>query len=212
MTNYRSVFWLNTLSLLLVAALIVYSKLFGPSVSSLFLPPPFASSPNVALLTHTFQVLCTVPPIVCAFSFGLLKTIQPQSKQSLFILCSALITGGFLINEIFRVHILLGLIAGVPKLGVILVYAIAAVAYGLGFWRKIQSTPYIVLLTGMGLLFFGITVDSLHLGSNGVPSLLEGIPKLFSEINIALYFWYVCYGEIVRSLKASPLKSNFLPY
>lgn len=204
MTNYRSVFWLNTLSLLLVAALIVYSKLFGPSVSSLFLQPPSYSSPNVALLTHTFQTLCAVPPIVCAFTFGLLKTIQPQSKQNVFILCSALITGGFLLNEIFRVHILLGMLAGIPKLVVILVYAIIAVAYGLAFWRTIQSTPYILLLTGMGLLFLGITVDSLRLGSHGIPSLLEGIPKLFSEINIALYFWYVCYCEIVRSLNASP--------
>ena len=206
MKNYRSVFWLNTLSLLLVAGLILYSKWFGPSVSSLFLPPPFSSSPNVALLTHTFQVLCTIPPIVCAFSWGLLKAIQPQSQQKLFILFSALITGGFLVNEIFRVHVLLGLLAGVPKLGVILVYAIVAIAYGLGFWRRIQSTPYILLLSGMGLLFLGITVDSLHLGSNGVSSLLEGVPKLFSEINIALYFWYVCYCEIVQSLNRPNLK------
>ena len=200
MTNYRSVFWLNTLSFLVVAALIVYSKLFGPSVSSLFLQPPSYSSPNVALLTHTFQTLCAVPPIVCAFTFGLLKTIQPWNKQNKFILYSALITGGFLINEIFRVHILLGMLAGIPKLVVILVYAIVAIAYGLAFWRTIQLTPYILLLTGMGLLFLGIAVDSLRLGSHGLPSLLEGIPKLFSEINIALYFWYVCYCEIVRSL------------
>jgi hypothetical protein len=204
MTNYRSVFWLNSLSLLLVAALIVYSKVFGPSVSTLFLPPPSPTSPNARLLTHTFQILCSVPPIVCAFSFGLLKTIQPQNKQNVFILCSALITGGFLINEIYRIHILVGLIAGVPKLAVILVYAIAAGGYGFAFRRTIQSTPYILLLTGMGLLLTGISVDSLHLGFDGIPSLLEGIPKLFSEINIALYFWYVCYREVVRSLKASP--------
>jgi hypothetical protein len=203
MTNYRSVFWLNSLSLVLVAALIVYSKVFGPSVSTLFLPPPSPQSPNVGLLTHTFQILCSVPPIVCAFSFGLLKTIQPQNKQNVFILCSALITGGFLINEIYRVHILVGLIAGVPKLAVIMVYAIAAGGYGFAFRRTIQSTPYILLLTGMVLLLTGISVDSLHLGFDGIPSLLEGIPKLFSEINIALYFWYVCYREVVRSLHPS---------
>lgn len=201
MKNYRSFFLLNSLSLLLVAALILYSKLFGPSVSSLFLQPPFSPYPNVALLTHTFQLLCSVPPVVCAFSFALLKTIQPRHKQNVFILCSALITGGFLINEIFRVHILLGLIAGIPKLAVILVYAIAAFAYGFTFRRKIQSTPYIVLLTGVGLLAFGIVMDSLHLGDDTIASLLEGIPKLFSEINITLYFWCVCYREVLRSFK-----------
>lgn len=202
MTRYRGVFLLNSLSLILVIALIVYSKLFGPSVGSLFLQPPFSPSPNVAVLTHTFQLLCSVPPIVCAFSFGLLKTIQPRNKQNMFILCSALITGGFLINEIFRVHILLGLLAGVSKLWVILVYAIAAGGYGFAFRRTIQSTPYILLLTGMGLLFLGITVDSLHLSGDSISSLLEGIPKLFSEINITLYFWYVCYEEVLRSLNS----------
>jgi len=86
----------------------------------------------------------------------------------------------------------------------VLVYAIVLIAYALAFNRRIRSTPYIVLVTGLVLLFFGITVDSLRLGSEGIPVLLEGIPKLFSEINIALYFCYVCYWEVMRSLNSSP--------
>jgi hypothetical protein len=203
MTSYRSVFWLNSLSLLLVVALIIYAKLFGSSVGSLFLQPPFSPYLDVAFLTHTFQILCSVPPIVCGFSFGLLRTIQPRRQENVFILCSALLTGGFLFNEIYRIHIILA-IAGIPKLLTILVYAIFLLGYGLVFKRRIQSTPYIILLTGIGLLFLGITVDSLHLGSEGIPTLLEGVPKLFSEINIALYFWYVCYCEVMRSIKSSP--------
>jgi hypothetical protein len=69
----------------------------------------------------------------------------PHNKRMKILLCSALITGGFLINEIYRIHILLGLIAGVPKLAVILVYAIAAGGYGFAFRHTIQSTPYILL-------------------------------------------------------------------
>ncbi len=203
MKTYRSVFWLNSLSLLLVVALIGYTKLFGPSVGALFLQPPSSPYFNVALLTHTFQILCSVPPIVCAFSFGLLRTIQPRRRENLFILCSALLTGGFLINEIYRIHIILA-IAGIPKLMTVLVYAIVLIAYASAFNRRIRSTPYIVLVTGLVLLFFGITVDSLRLGSEGIPVLLEGIPKLFSEINIALYFCYVCYWEVMRALNSSP--------
>ncbi len=197
MTTYRSVFWLNILAFLVVIALIIYSKLFGPSVSALFLHPPFSAYFNVALLTHTFQVLCSVPPIVCAFTFGLLRKIEPWSKKHLFILYSALVTGGFLINEIYRIHIILA-ISGIPKLVTVLVYAIVATIYGFTFSKTIKSTPYILLLTGMGLLATGIIVDSLHLGDDSISSLLEGIPKLFSEINISLYFWYVCYLEILR--------------
>lgn len=202
MRNYRPVLWLNSLSLLGVIALIIYSKWFGPSVSSLFLQPPSHRHFNVALLTHTFQLLCTVPPIVCGFSFALLKTIQPHRQENTFILCSALLTGGFLLNEIYRIHILLA-IAGIPKLVTILVYGVFLLWYVFTFKRRIKATPYILLLIGVGLLFLGITVDTLRLGGDTIPILLEGIPKLFSEINIVIFFWYVCYQQIIRSLHFS---------
>lgn len=200
MKTYRSVFWLNGFSLLVVLALIVYTTVFGPSVGELFRHPPSSHHILIGFLTHTFQILCAVPPVVCAFSFALLSTIQPRRKENLFILYSALLTGGFLFNEIYRVHIVLA-IAGIPKLVTVLAYAIFILGYALVFKRRIRATPYFILLTGLGLLFLGITVDSLRLGSDGIPSLLEGIPKLFSEINITLYFWYVCYWEVIRSLK-----------
>lgn len=200
MTAYRPVFWLNLSALLLVLALIVYSRFFGASVGALFLPPWTPRYPDVGFLTRTFQLLCSIPPIVCAFTFGLLKILQPRRRENLFILCSALVTGGFLINEIFRIHIYLIALTGIPKLVIILIYAMIAGGYGLAFRRNIQSTPYILLLSGMVLLLTGIAVDSLKLQGDGIPSLLEGLPKLFSAINIGLYYWYVCYQTILRSL------------
>ncbi|HEY9601575.1 MAG TPA: hypothetical protein V6C85_08195, partial [Allocoleopsis sp.] len=98
-------------------------------------------------------------------------------------------------------HVVLA-IAGIPKLVTIAVYAIILLAYTLAFKQRIQSTPYLILLIGLGLLFLGITVDSLHLGNGAISSLSEGLPKLFSEINIAFYFWYVCYREVMRSLNS----------
>jgi hypothetical protein len=189
----------------MVVVLIVSSKLLGSSASSLFLQPSFHPSPNVALLTRTFQLLCSVPVITCAFTFGLLDRLQPRCPENRFILCSALLTGGFLLNEIYRIHIYLLVTAGVPKLLTIGVYGLVVLAYGFVFKRRIGSTPYLLLLIGVGLLFAGITVDSLHLPGDSIPSLLEGLPKLFSELNIALYFWYVCYRELLRSLSTSPI-------
>jgi hypothetical protein len=205
MTSYRTVFWLNSLSFLLVVALIVYAKFWGQSAGLLFLPPFFSPDPDVGFLTHTFQLLCAIPAIVCAFSFGLLQRIRPRCQENIFILCSALLTGGFLLNEIFRIHIIL-LYSGIPKLITILVYGMIAGVYGLAFKRIIQSTPYLLLLTGIGLLFIAIAVDSLNLSSPTIASLLEGIPKLFSEINIALYYWYVCYQQVLQH-KNSELRS-----
>jgi hypothetical protein len=191
MTIFRSAFRLNCLSLLLVGFLVVLTQLSGLQVSDLFFHPFFSPNPNVALLTRTFQVLCVVPVIVCSFSYGLAKTMQLRPTETRFILFSALLTGAFLLNEIYRIHLYISAL-GIPKLGVSLLYAIFVLSYGWFFRRELQSTPYKILLAGLGLLFFAIGMDALKLEGKILASLLEGVPKLLSEINIAFYYWYVC--------------------
>ncbi|WP_333354090.1 hypothetical protein [Microcoleus sp. B3-A4] len=191
MTISHSVFILNFVSLLVVALLIKITQISGLKVSDLFFQPYFSPNPNVALLTRTFQILCSVPVIVCTFTYGLAKTLQPRNPENRFILFSALLTGGFLLNQIYRIHIYM-IAVGIPKLGVSLLYALVLFSYGWFFRRELQLTPYQILLTGLGLLFLAICVDSLHLKNKIFSSLLEGVPKLFSEINIAFYYWYVC--------------------
>ncbi len=191
MTISRLVVRLNCLSLFLVILLIILTQFSGLKVSDLFFPPYFSPRPNVALLTRTFQILCSVPVIVCTFTYGLAKSIQPRNSENRFILFSALLTGGFLLNEIYRIHIYM-IALGIPKLGVSLLYAVVLSSYGWFFRRELQLTPYQILLAGLGLLFFAIGVDSLHLKNKLFSSLLEGVPKLFSEINISFYYWYVC--------------------
>jgi hypothetical protein len=110
MTISRFVVRLNCLSFFLVALLIIFTQLSGLKVSDLFFHPYFSPNPNVALLTRTFQILCSVPVIVCTFTYGLAQSIQPRTKQprtseNRFILFSAFLTGGFLLNEIYRIHI-----------------------------------------------------------------------------------------------------------
>ncbi|HEY9301762.1 MAG TPA: hypothetical protein VIQ31_36435 [Phormidium sp.] len=191
MTISRFVVRLNCLSLLVVSILIIFTQVSGLKVSDLFFQPYFSPNPNVALLTRTFQILCAVPVVVCTFTYGLAKTIKPCRKENRFILFSALLTGGFLLNQVYRIHIYM-IAVGIPKLGVSLFYAVVLSSYGWFFRRQLQCTPYQILLAGLGLLFFAIGVDSLHLKNKIFSSLLEGVPKLFSEINIAFYYWYVC--------------------
>ncbi|MEG4940843.1 hypothetical protein [Microcoleus sp. F4-D5] len=191
MTISRLVVRLNCLSLFVVMLLIILTLFSGLKVSDLFFHPYFSPNPNVALLTRTFQILCSVPVIVCTFTYGLAKSIQPRNYENRFILFSALLTGGFLLNEIYRIHIYM-IALGIPKLGVSLLYAVVLSSYGWFFRRELQLTPYQILLAGLGLLFFAIGVDSLHLKNKLFSSLLEGVPKLFSEINISFYYWYVC--------------------
>ncbi|MEG4203916.1 hypothetical protein QUA20_08295 [Microcoleus sp. Pol7_A1] len=191
MTISRLVVQLNCLSLFLVALLILLTQLSGLKVSDLFFHPYFSPNPTVALLTRIFQILCSVPVILCTFTYGLAQSIQPRHIENRFILFSALLTGGFMLNEIYRIHIYM-IALGIPKLGVSLLYAVVLSSYGWFFRRELQFTPYQILLAGLGLLFFAIGVDALNFKSKIISSLLEGVPKLFSEINIAFFYWYVC--------------------
>ncbi|OKH52284.1 hypothetical protein NIES2101_14875 [Calothrix sp. HK-06] len=197
MKNYRFIFAINGIFLLLVVLSTVCAKLLNLPTEGLFSPPESPQYPTDGLFTYTFQLLCCIPPVVCAFSFALLKKIRPKNPNNNFILYSALLMLGFLINEKYRIHITL-VYAGIPKLTTITIYALIAFCYGKAFWKIIKSTPYPLLLTSIVLLSIAILIDSLHLTT--ISTFSEGIPKLFSGINAALYFWLICYKEVIYSL------------
>lgn len=198
MKKYKFVFWVNGLFLALITLLLIYAKSSASaSVNTLFMPPLAPQHPSERLLTYTFQILCTVPAIVCAFTWGLLNTVQPNNKYKNFIFCSALIMGGFLINEVFRIHVIL-LNSGIPKLLTIFFFTLIAFLY-IGLFRKeIKATIYPLLLVGIGLLIVAVIIDSLGLKNDIFAGLLEGLPKIFSAVNLAIYFWYVCYRELIK--------------
>ncbi|MEG4146949.1 hypothetical protein [Microcoleus sp. Pol12B5] len=207
MANYKTVFLFNSLTLVLVGIVTACLNLFGFSVKGLFLPPCSATYPGAGFFFLAFQMLFYLSVMVCAFTFGLLRIIQPDRPGNRFLLYSALFAGCFLFNEVFRTHVHLGR-AGFPKVTIVIFYAVLAIAYGLTFRRHIPSTPYALLLSGVGLLFVAFFAEALPLKNEIVSSLLEGIPKLLSGINIALYFWFVCQDLIVRSFNFSNTNSN----
>ncbi|NJK68600.1 MAG: hypothetical protein HC789_04980 [Microcoleus sp. CSU_2_2] len=207
MANYRIVVWLWSLAILLVGVVSVILNGFGSSVTGLFFPPCLATYPGAGFFFLMFQMLFYFSVMVCIFSFGLLRTTQPNRPENQFILGSALVTGFFLFNEVFRTHVHLGR-AGFPKVTIVIIYAVAAAAYGLTFRRQIKSTPYFLLISGVGLLFLAFFAEALPLKNQVISSLLEGIPKLLSGVNIALYFWFVCQGLILRSSGFSKYNQN----
>lgn len=197
MANYRIVVWLWSLTILLVGVVSVTLNALGSSVKGLFFPPCLATYPGAGFFFLIFQMLFCFSVMVCFFTFGLLRTSQPNRPENQFILGSALITGFFLFNEVFRTHVHLGR-AGFPKVTIVTIYAVAAAAYGLTFRKQIKSTPYFLLISGVGLLFLAFFAEALPLQNEVISSLVEGIPKLLSGINIALYFGFVCQDLILR--------------
>lgn len=191
----RTWLWLNALFLVLLLVLIGYTKATGLSAKELFLHPVNYSDITVGSLTRLFQILCAVPPTVCLFAYSLLRQERSENR---FLLGSALLTGGFLLNEIYRIHIHLAM-AGINKPVVILFYTIALLAYGVGFRRQIRLTPYPILLIGVAILAVGILIDALKLPDQNLTDFLEGIPKVLSQANVALYFWCVSQQAICKS-------------
>jgi hypothetical protein len=182
----------------LIVLSIAYAQLFEASVSLLFLPPPASVYITSRLLTYAFQLLCAIPPLVCLFTFGVIQQINPNLNNN-YILVSGLFTGGFWLNEIYRIHIFL-IQFHISKISTIFIYGTIVILYFVYFWRKIAITPYQILFAGMGLLFLAIAIDSLHLNKTTINTLLEGIPKLLSGLNIAYYYWYICKKELLSLL------------
>lgn len=196
---YSTAFWLNGLFLLLMIILVIYAKMVGLSAKELFLHPKIYSHITISSLTYLFQMLCSVPPIVCLFTYHLLSQTGSQSPEfRRFLLASIGITGGFLFNEIYRIHIYLS-VAGIDKPIVIGCYAILLLAYIIGCRKLIRSTPYPLLLMGIGILLIGIGIDALRLPDQGTTNFLEGVPKVLSQVNIAYYFWCICLQAIQKS-------------
>jgi uncharacterized membrane protein YcaP (DUF421 family) len=82
------------------------------------------------------------------------------------------------------------------------VYALAILIYGLAFWRRIIKTYYQILIIALALLTLAIAIDFLQIKNQGFASLSEGIPKLLSAVNLAGYFWDVCFQEISAQIKS----------
>ncbi|NJO78418.1 MAG: hypothetical protein HC827_07740 [Cyanobacteria bacterium RM1_2_2] len=205
MSHYRTSFWLNGLFLLMLIGLVAYVKSAGLSAKALFLHPETYPHFTVASLTHLFQMLSGVPPIICWFTYGLLRSVRSEGSraETRFILASALVTSGFWLNEIYRIHIYLSIV-GIGKPVVILIYAITLAIYALSFRKQLLSTPYPILLTGVGILFVGIFIDALQLPDQNLTDFLEGIPKVLSQLNVAYYFWCVCRQAMRPFPKTAP--------
>lgn len=200
--TYHTTLWLNGLFLLIILALVLYAKAAGLSAKELFLHPETYPHITVASLTHLFQLLCVVPPTVCLFTYSLLRADRSQFPDlQRFLLYSTIITGGFLLNEIYRIHIHLSL-SGIGKPIVICFYAIVLALYIISFRKQLRLTPYPILLVGLAILFVGIGIDALHLRNQGITNFLEGIPKVLSQVNVAFYFWCVC-QQAIRKMQGA---------
>jgi hypothetical protein len=197
--RFRLFLGINIVALYLISGAIALAERSNLPVHFLFLPPATPPAPLAGILTHTFQLFCCVPPVVCLFTIAVLYSCKKRGGKTFFLVGSAFITGVFALNEVYRGHIIL-LYFAIPKNRTIEMFAIGFILYGLIFWKSIRETSYPILLLAIGLLAVAIGIDAVKIPNIEIASLVEGIPKLASGLNLALYYWEVCRVEIVRGI------------
>lgn len=188
----------NSVSLLLLILIILYAQKFEPSIEGLFIPPATPPYPTAGLLTHTFEILCSIPPVVCGFSFVILRRIHPNNRNNFFLLGSTILTGGFFLNEIYRIHIILQYF-DISKLITIKAYGLILLLYLLLFWKHLKNTPYGIIITSFLLIVLAVLIDTHYQYFPVQSSLIEGIPKLLGMVNFTLYFCLLCYQEVLKA-------------
>ena len=201
LTRFSWLLWFNGLTVLLLGSLSVYAKATykGWGIQLLFTDPFY--HPYSGVLTGVSEILWCLPAIVCAFSLGLINRGQSRRHTKRFLLASALLLSVLSIDDRFRLTLILVIYFGVPKLAMLSIYGIAAVLYAKAFWGRLRTTPYALLIVAAVLFAVSSLVDLLHLPGQGTPAMLEDGTKLLGNLNLALYFWYVCQQEVRRSLQ-----------
>lgn len=198
----------NLVVILLFLLIGLYAKLGGGdrghSVETLFADFFTDTYPLYGFFTNVSEVLWCVALTICCFTYAILPG---QTRQyhflKRFMLFSSSLLGLLLLDDIFRLTLILKVFIGIPKLASYLVYGFSLVAYAIAFRRFLASTPYLLLVFSALLLVISGLSDLLPIPGKGTPAMLEDGTKLLAVLNICIFFWTVCYGSIRRAFTGS---------
>lgn len=190
-----------------IAAYIKFAALFDQAqyvdrtefLGKLFEDAFMRAEPYLGVLTSASEILWCGAAITCWLGYSLARQLQRPRKTQRYLLCSAVLMSLFLLDDTFRLTLILAVLVGVPKLIMYGLYGSAVIAYIVTFWRKLLATPYLLLLSAVVLLVVSALADVVHLPGVGTPILMEDGTKLLGILNICLYFYQVFQDEMLRS-------------
>jgi hypothetical protein len=192
---------LNILAIIFLSVLGVYAKIQGKTRGfiNLFSDPFSSHFFYLGWLTGISEIIWCMAIAICLFTCTLLPRLH---HRQLFFLSSGLLMTLLYIDDRFRLTLILSAFFGSylkVKTVVYLSYGVLLVAYGQRFWATISQTPYFPLLLAFFLFGFSSAADiaapiSIH--HQGIQTMLEDGTKLIALINLTVYFWYICSGEI----------------
>lgn len=196
--------WLNSLTIVALSGLSIYAKIKrkGEGIEDLFSDPFDRQTFYFGWFTGVSEILWCAAIAICLFTTFLLP--QPNRQSKTFFLVSALLMSLLYFDDRFRLTLILIVFFGAytkVKAVVYSIYGSLLLLYGWKFWRRISQTPYLPLLASFFLFAFSSLVDITPMASRAAHAMLEDGTKLIGLINLTLYFWYVCYGEVKQYLR-----------
>ena len=196
--------WLNGLTIVALSSLSIYAKIKrkGEEIEDLFSDPFNVQTFYFGWLTGISEILWCAAIAICLFTTFLLP--QPNRQSKSFFLVSALLMSLLYLDDRFRLTLILIVFFGAytkVKAVVYSIYGLLLILYGWKFWQRISKTPYFPLLVSFFSFAFSSVIDITPMASRGAHAMLEDGTKLIGLINLALYFWYVCYGEVKQYLR-----------
>ena len=141
--------------------------------------------PYEGILTEVSEIVWCFPIALCLFTASLLQ--RHQLRQ--YLICVGIFLGLLLLDDAFRITLILHFLLDMPKGIMYGAYGIGAGAIALYFWRTIITTPYRLLLLASGLLIISAAADFLPISGIGTPIMLEDGTKLLGLVNLTLYIW-----------------------
>lgn len=191
-------FWLpNLLAAFLFGILgvcgIIYRGVGGRVIITLFEETFAQKRPYQGVLTEASEILWSLTAGILWFTFSYVKTRHPPTsryiQKSMLFLC--LLVTLFLLDDNFRITLMLSFYFKVPKVLIYSVYSTLSIAYLLLFRQFILRSPYLLLMIASALLFLSSLTDVIHPQGQGLPVMLEDGTKFLGLLNFLIYGWRV---------------------
>lgn len=191
---------LNIIAIILLSSLGIYAKMQGKEqgLVDLFSDPFYGRDFYLGWLTGISEIIWCIAIAICLFTSTLLPRYH---RRQLFLIASSLLMTLLFIDDRFRFTLIMSIFFKSHlkvKATVYLLYGGLLIVYSKRFWSTISQTPYIPLFLAFFLFAFSSIADITPVNNEGFHAMLEDGTKLIGLINLTVYFWYICYGEIKK--------------
>lgn len=172
---------------------IIYRGAGGRVIITLFQESFAQKRPYQGLLTGASEILWSLAAGILWFIFSYVKTQHPPATQYVqkSILYLSLLITLFLLDDNFRITLMLSFYFKIPKILIYGFYATLLISYSLKFNRFILKTPYLFLALSTSLLVLSSLADVIHPQGQGLPIMLEDGTKFIGILNLLIYCWKV---------------------